>query len=366
MFPNNMLVLRRLYSKQAARYLRNDPGINRRKKIFETSIQTEEDYEFDDLESDFMAVDKSHKEYLRESRLLKEKEKYLLVKQKYFKEKLPNFLTWQDKELIRYLHNQEPNEWTIEKLSEGFPALPEVIQKIIKGKWTKTDQSKILNHDKSVLQNWNNYKNGNLTDLPEDLKEHLNKFSNRRLTLHSNFITSPTISIGPKKGGEFSEIITSYQNLKHNTNDRVSIENENSEDRDKLHVTLNQTYKTKSRSQEITLRELEKDVAKKAKKGQASPEERLIIEQSGFNKVTQNNSQIIQLKPDEKNLVKYRGRKSEVTLTEKKTRDVSHLIYVEKIKIPSDIYKKGYTYKMKDCFYDSDGLFLYRVPGMTQ
>ncbi|XP_066252533.1 putative neugrin-like protein DDB_G0288135 [Euwallacea similis] len=361
-----MLVLRRLYSKHAGRYLRNDPGISRRKEMFETPIQTEEDCDFEDLESDFMTVDKSYKEHLREARLLKEREKYLLVKQKYFKEKWPNFLTWQDKELIRYLHNKEPEEWTIEKLSEGFPALPEVIQKIIKGRWTKSNQSKILNHDKSVLQNWDNYKNGNFTDLPEDLKQHLNKFSDRRLTLHNSFIPSTTLSIGPKKGGEFSEIITSYQNLRNNTNEEISIEDENSRDRDELNATLNQTYKTKNRSRGVTLRQLEKDVARKAKEGRVSLEERLIIEQSGFNKVTQNNGQIIQLQPDEENLVKYTGSQSRVNLAEKKMQDVSHLIYVEKIKIPPDIYKKGYTYKMNDCFYDSDGLFLYRVPGMIQ
>lgn len=34
------------------------------------------------------------------------------------------------------------------------------------------------------------------------------------------------------------------------------------------------------------------------------------------------------------------------------------------IKIPQRRYKQGMTYRVKDCFYDDDGEFLYRVPGL--
>ena len=34
-----------------------------------------------------------------------------------------------------------------------------------------------------------------------------------------------------------------------------------------------------------------------------------------------------------------------------------------KLEIPLDIYKKGATYQLNDCFYDSNGEFLYRIPG---
>lgn len=40
------------------------------------------------------------------------------------------------------------------------------------------------------------------------------------------------------------------------------------------------------------------------------------------------------------------------------------LKYPEKIRIPKEKYKRGSTYKVNDCFYDYDGEFLYRVPGM--
>lgn len=34
------------------------------------------------------------------------------------------------------------------------------------------------------------------------------------------------------------------------------------------------------------------------------------------------------------------------------------------IRIPKNVWKEGYTYRVKDCFYDDKGDFLYRVPGL--
>lgn len=106
---------------------KRDPGIKGRAKLLEPS-ELEEVENIDDLESDFMDIHKSHKQYLRDVEAQNERLKYLIVKRKYFKQKFPNFLTWHDKEQIKYLHTTDPEEWTIDRLSESFPALPEVIQ----------------------------------------------------------------------------------------------------------------------------------------------------------------------------------------------------------------------------------------------
>jgi hypothetical protein len=50
-------------------------------------------------------------------------------------------------------------------------------------------------------------------------------------------------------------------------------------------------------------------------------------------------------------------------------KDVSKFIdtinnYPLAIRIPKKVWKEGYTYKVKDCFYDDRGEFLYRVPGL--
>jgi hypothetical protein len=36
----------------------------------------------------------------------------------------------------------------------------------------------------------------------------------------------------------------------------------------------------------------------------------------------------------------------------------------ERIRIPANKWQKGCTFKVGDCYYDDDGTFLYRVPGM--
>lgn len=125
-----MFLVRRFYSRYSPsrKYIsksKKDPGIYKQGKVLN---EDPEDIDFNELESDFMNVHLSHKEHIEQMKQWREKEKYLIVKQKYFKENLPNFLTWHDKEQIRYLHNSDPEEWSIEKLSEGFPALPNVLE----------------------------------------------------------------------------------------------------------------------------------------------------------------------------------------------------------------------------------------------
>ncbi|KAF7390973.1 hypothetical protein HZH66_009453 [Vespula vulgaris] len=41
-----------------------------------------------------------------------------------------------------------------------------------------------------------------------------------------------------------------------------------------------------------------------------------------------------------------------------------HEVYSQPIQIPQRIYQKGKTYRISDCYYDDDGEFLYRVPGV--
>lgn len=36
------------------------------------------------------------------------------------------------------------------------------------------------------------------------------------------------------------------------------------------------------------------------------------------------------------------------------------------IRIPKQVWKEGYMYRVKDCFYDDSGEFLYRVPGLVK
>ena len=42
----------------------------------------------------------------------------------------PPLLTWMEREMIKYLHKQDPVEWSIERLSECFPATGSVIHQV--------------------------------------------------------------------------------------------------------------------------------------------------------------------------------------------------------------------------------------------
>lgn len=118
-----------LYSKKATlrrkRALAN-PGVGLQVSLFkDDTLEDLEDIE--NLETDFANLGMTHREHIAEVEAMKEREKYNIVKEKYFKQKLPNFLTWNDKEQIRLLHKADPEKWSVEKLSECFPALPDVI-----------------------------------------------------------------------------------------------------------------------------------------------------------------------------------------------------------------------------------------------
>lgn len=107
-----------------------NPGINRQAKLLKetsSSAVLEEDVDLEELESDFMDMGISYNQHMEELEARREQQKYFIVGQKYFKEKFPNFLTWNDKQQIKFLHRTDPEQWTIERLSESFPALPEVI-----------------------------------------------------------------------------------------------------------------------------------------------------------------------------------------------------------------------------------------------
>lgn len=196
-------------------------------------------------------------------------------------------------------------------------------------------QQKIINHDRTVQENWAKFKQNK--DLPSDLREHLAKFTHRHTqTTISSAVSLSKHRIEPKKGGDFSEIILSYQRLKEKKN--------------QVEPSLDDTVEIaeeKPNKQLVTLKEFQKNLPEK------------IMVESG--------SEITLTQEELTKIVQTRHKQSDnkVGFVQKTSKDVSHLIYPGKITIPPDIYKKGCTYKLNDCYYNSDGNFLYRVPGMV-
>ncbi|CAH0553814.1 unnamed protein product [Brassicogethes aeneus] len=335
------------------RETKKDPGIKRVRKVLTQPGENEEIDDFDEFETDFMELHKTHRQHSEEIENRRELLKYHIVKQKYFKEKHPNFLTWHDKEQIKYLYNSNPEEWTVDKLSEGFPALPEVIAKIVKTKWMKKNQNKITNHDKVVQENWRLFKKGKLGELPDDLRDHLRKFTNRALNLKPFEAQQNKILIESQKkiGGEFSEIITSYEKLKNkdaNTNKNVLLEEVESS-------------KPKGDKQLATLHNLQKRIEGEIEANKDVAKEDLILVQ-GLKPKESVGIETIKLKQSDISIAQ--NKYTSVSTVTKTVRDYSHLIYPEKIVITKELKKKNGLYKLNDCFYDEYGDFLYRVPGM--
>lgn len=143
-----------------------------------------EDVEADDIsefESDFADMGMSYKEYKREMMQAKETLKGRIVASKYFKQVEPSFLTFIEKDQIRKLHKNDPEEWTIERLSESFPALPSAIKKILKSRWVPSEVETVLKYDNSVKQNWANFRAGKLV-VSDALRQHLMKFKDRQIS----------------------------------------------------------------------------------------------------------------------------------------------------------------------------------------
>lgn len=57
--------------------------------------------------------------------------KFKIIEKKYFKRAQDlNLLTWDAKEQMRYLHNEYPDEWTVDRLAESFPVSFEGVIKV--------------------------------------------------------------------------------------------------------------------------------------------------------------------------------------------------------------------------------------------
>lgn len=58
----------------------------------------------------------------------KHKLKHNIIKERYFKENMPNLLTWSEKEQIRHLASTQPDDWTPKRIAESFPVTEQVVK----------------------------------------------------------------------------------------------------------------------------------------------------------------------------------------------------------------------------------------------
>lgn len=213
-------------------------------------------------------------------------------------------------------------------------------------------------HDASVENNWRLLKQGKLTELPKRLLEHVTTFSNRKSQIP--IMPEKTILNEKRTVGEFASIIEKYNRL---INEKMA-----KQTKDKLEPIIelenkHTTVKDTKRKGIKTLSDLRKDIEEDLSQGRNVDEyDKMILTDA--------------LTPSVDKKIEYEPvsvRLSNSTYVVEKNNDVSEnvdkkifeaLSYPEQITIPKNKFRRGFTYKVRDCFYDDDGKFLYRVPGM--
>ncbi|XP_067625023.1 uncharacterized protein [Eurosta solidaginis] len=366
---------------------RSNPGIGHQLSTVEdVDQQLFEDPEgLDDLESDFMTVNKTHREYEREISEQRERVRHLMVKHKYFREpKLPNLLTYAEKEQIRMLHSRDPEEWPIERLAESFPATKEIIKKIISAKWQPRSAERVCKHDELVIQNWEKFRTDpKLLQLPQDFQAHLQKFAARRP--EDLRALSAQVPVKPKlplpKSQTFLSIITSCDKYadSNETNQleaggnpfnsgnspTAAGEDETyllSKVHDKRRMRLQELKKLKLSASELTASSSANEIVKGEEPSSTAHSidkytASAIKNPSGTGIISYNRLADLNL------LEKYES--SEIVISAEDQRRFEITRVKDRIHIPRKLWQKGATYRVVDAYYDDDGEFLYRVPGMS-
>ncbi|XP_055903039.1 uncharacterized protein LOC129939161 [Eupeodes corollae] len=356
-------IIQRSFYTVPTKYVRRkaNPGIGiqtqvfRREGIYDRNENLEDD--FDDLETDFMQVNKTHKQHEREMLEHKDQIRSWVVKNKYFKQKQPNFLTYTEKEQIKLLHSRDSQEWTVERLVESFPATPEIIHKIIRSKWIPRSAKRIKDHDESVIRNWESFKKGEFPQIDRHLKEHLMKFSARKKEDVENLATgwSPREPLPRPKRTDFLSLITSCKGYadKEPEPSQTMLTDPRSKHLSKLpSADDEETYLTDKIKDKRTMRLHELKTLKL--RGEDATSVVRFDNPSGTGIVS-----------TEKQFSLERYATNEIVVSSEDMRKYEMTKVKDKIYIPRKLRKKGATYKVEDCYYDDDGELLYRVPGMT-
>ncbi|XP_033223526.1 uncharacterized protein LOC117177137 [Belonocnema kinseyi] len=218
-----------------------NPGISNRLRMYQedemaagisASHKFEELHEdMDEFESDFMNAGTSHRMHEGELAVQKEKLKTKITFSKYLKEVEPSFLTFAEKEEIKSLHERDPNEWSVERLSESFPALPATIKKVLHAKWSPKSVETVLRYDEKVISNWEAFHAGELPVTPT-MEKHLQNFKDRHIVLTgreqlAKRFVPPKMKFPKPKSTIFSKIAENF--LLPNVDQKVKKDDENAD-----------------------------------------------------------------------------------------------------------------------------------------
>lgn len=438
---------------------------------FKDNLEEFDENDVKQYETDLADIIESYTDHDRQTEKDCKLLKHRIIKSKYFKEVEPNFLTYAEKDQIQKLNEDNPDEWTPERLSESFPALPETIKKILKSRWEPKSVERILAYDNKVIKNWKQFKTGQLP-VNANLKEHLMKFKDRKIsltdrkTLAEKYIPAK-IEFPKPRSSFFRSIIADSIEEKPITEDKVLISSQNPPNKDRKitnAIKEKDSRLVKKTSNSLIHREMhnEKAIMKNelvisSHNNTNRDRKKSIVNEENLTLVTKtsNGSESNKIHNAKKHdieqetllfeeFLKHKLHNSDETsykerttlldtykkyIESKNSEDVSpnilnnttkdtnieekcvstpknlsdenmldvrtnateskvatkaeiksasldtyvkerisymdmDLEYTKHIKIPQSVYKKGKTYRIKDCYYDYDGEFLYRIPGL--
>lgn len=199
--------------------------------------------------------------------------------------------------------------------------------------------------------------------MTRDLREKFLKFSNRIIPPRREDDLKKTIQLTneQKVFGEFSSLVA--PKIEDNVSTTITeLEQKLSDENRSLTLaTIEKYYLDKNKY--TTLSEVKEKLSTALEKNkQLNPLDQLIVQSKSNDSIAF--SEVPE--PTEMKSVYAKPKNSSVfgdmnQLSEPEVEKV----YFKRVRIPKSVYKKGCTYKINDCYYDHDGQFLYRVPGLT-
>uniref|UniRef100_A0A8C8E2C9 Neugrin n=1 Tax=Oryzias sinensis TaxID=183150 RepID=A0A8C8E2C9_9TELE len=104
---------------------------------------TSGDVVHDDGDVDLEDVEEKFQAFFDKERKAQKTVKYHIMRRKMTPAGAPERrLTWEAIDQIRYLKNNQPDEWSVERLAEGFSATPEEIRRVLRSKFMPSPDKK--------------------------------------------------------------------------------------------------------------------------------------------------------------------------------------------------------------------------------
>ncbi|XP_015907034.2 ankyrin repeat domain-containing protein 11 isoform X1 [Parasteatoda tepidariorum] len=339
-----------------------------------------------------------------------------LIGRKYFQsEKETNLLTYAAKEQIKYLHKLNPLDWTPEALSKSFPISVDGVKKLLRSNYTLKDPVKIKQHDEDVRKKWESLMSGKPSD---QIYFHTQCLWNEGKLLKENYTGNPNLpypSLSTTQNitkvtknkliGEYSGIIKNYVEYKkqkksvQENNSELIVPTEKEYDRRSetvKHITEASNFLKKSKffkedgdiaikkkdyidEAELPFSQFKENIKHQlkhdSKKSNTSKQYLQWIEQESKEKDFKNPTNFFNAKDFVSKISKYSKENIEMK-REKNSAEDSFYLYNEKtgyqrpvgqtfkgkVSIPISAWKKNTLYKVKNCVYDEDGEFLYKLP----